>query len=352
VIEQALYSVETNLVFDKKEAKVEHVPEAVLAAFQIPVPLHVKCIEKHNLFSRIYVCQSEIGEVVFRSTSASEKKLLEKQCEVFSSLSKGVVLNPLKNSNGTFVTINCELAWTAYPYVDGNLYGGEPDEALNAFEHCLQVAYQLKSTGEHLSGREANIFPQVSLDPVSWGNALNHLMHDLAKPLLEALGEDLHEFLVSQEEKLVRLIQDLYSRQLSPTSLVHYDLQHANIVMSKPKPTVIDLEDVYFAPFEVALCHCAFKLARHVVFVDAVHKPWVISKLVPAMTAKLMPVGIRSNAELFEYSAIRTLNDIAYIFHLYNDKGKDFVLYDLRKKVLNLLEAADLTGCHDRVGLG
>lgn len=352
MIEQALYSVETNLVFDKKETQVERVPEAVLAAFQIPVPLNVKCIEKHNLFSKIYVCQSEIGGVVIRSTSASEESLLEKQCEVFSSLSKGVVLNPLKNSDGTFVTVNCGLAWTAYPYVDGNLYGGEPDEALNAFEHCLQVAYQLKSIGELLSDCKANIFPQVSLDPASWENALNLLMHELPKPLLEALGEDLHEFLVGQEEKLALLIQDLYSRQLSPASLVHYDLQHANIVMSEPKPTIIDLEDVYFAPIEVALCHCAFKLARHVVYVDTALKPWVISKLVPAMTAKLTPVGIRSNVELFEYSAIRTLNDIAYIFHLYNDKGKDFVLYDLRKKVLNLLEAAELTGCHDRVGLG
>jgi len=77
----------------------------------------------------------------------------------------------------------------------------------------------------------------------------------------------------------------------------------------------------------------------------------VISELIPEMTSMLKPSGVDNQDMLFGFSSIRNLNDIAYIYHLYYERGMDFVLYDLRKKILNFLEAAELTGCPDRIGL-
>jgi hypothetical protein len=351
LIERALYSVETNLGFKHGIASLDQIPSIVIDSFRLPIPDKVKLIEKHNRFSSIFIIEKNAKKVVVRSSPVSLAKLLELQCQVFWDLPGKLGLKPLLNTNRNFVLHEEGCAWIAYPFVEGLLFDGDPDQVLQAFSRCLAITTQLRLTGCLLSAESLKLFPVVEFEPVKWKKTFDLLIGDLPKPLLIALGDDLHFFLKQNQSKLMALIDELSSWRLQKPSLVHYDLQHANIVMSSSDPTIIDLEDTYFAPVQIAVSYCAFKLSRHVLFRCRDKKEWVISKLMPNMLELLEPFGIESRRELFGYSAIRTINDIAYIFQLYYDREMEFVLYDLRKKVLNLLEVAELTSCSDRVGL-
>lgn len=351
MIEQALYSIETNLEFNQSISKTGSVPNKVLASFDLSEPLEIKLIEKHNRFSNIYICVFESQSIIVRSTLIASAKLLELQCQVFSHLPQGLVLRPIKNVEGNYVTCESDYAWMAYPYVEGPLFDGSPNQVLPAFQRCIEVTEQLELLGGQLSVEERALFPDVNFDASGWKIAIDFLVYDTPEPVLAALGKDLQSYLFQNNARLSSLVERLSTWPLPPASLIHYDLQHANIVMSEPFPTIIDLEDIYYSPKQISLSYCAFKLSRHVVFSNPGSKTWVISELVPEMTSMLKSSGVENRHELFGFSSIRNLNDIAYIYHLYYDRGMDFVLYDLRKKILNLLEAAELSDCLDRVGL-
>lgn len=351
MIEQALYSVETNLEFNQSIPKTESVPIEVLASFDVSEPLKVKLIEKHNRFSNIYLCVFESKSIIVRSTQIESAELLGLQCHVFSRLSEGLALRPIKNVKGDYVTCQFNCAWIAYPYVEGPLFDGSPHQVMHAFQRCLEVTDELELLGEQLSTEERELFPEVKYDASGWQIAIDYLVKDSPEPVLAALGKDLQSFLVQNYARLSALVDELSCWSLPTGSLIHYDLQHANIVMSEPSPTIIDLEDIYFSPKQISLAYCAFKLSRHAIFSNPHSKAWVISELVPEMTSMLKPSGVDNQDTLFGFSSMRNLNDIAYIYHLYYERGMDFVLYDLRKKMLNVLEAAELTGCPNRVGL-
>lgn len=348
---QALYSIETNLEFNHRVSSAGKVPHSVLESYKLPVPDKIRVIEKHNRFSDIFVFEIDSKRVVVRSTSATSAKLLELQCRVFSWLPSDFGLKPLYNTEGNFVTCENDLAWIAYPYIEGPLFEGDSDQVLIAFQRCLEVAEQFESIGNRLSAEEKRLFPQVKFDSSAWKSAVSNLIIEVPEPVLVALGSDLQSFFVQNRTRLLSLVDELSTWPLPPAALVHYDLQHANIVMSEPGPTIIDLEDIYFAPKQIAISYCAFKLSRHVVFNNQGLVSWVIAELIPEMTAMLKSCGVDGREELFGLATIRNLNDLAYINHLYYDRGMDFVLYDLRKKVLNVLECAELAGCSGRVGL-
>lgn len=351
MIGQALYSVETNLDFRETATDDILFPDSVLSSYRLTRPISVKRIEKKNLFSEIFLCKYPSTTIVIRSTGNTAENLLEIQCRIFSGLEGNAVLKPLLNSDNRFVTSAEGHLWIAYPYIEGLLYEGRLDQLLIAFHRSVEVARLLKSTGENLSPAERQVFPEVSFEPNSWKQAIERLTGDLNEAIIQALGADLHAFIQSNKTRLEDLVGLLSGRNLPDSYLTHYDLQHANVVMSDPEPTIIDLEDIYIAPLEIALSYSAFKLSRHAIFVDPASKSEVIEKYVPQICEIIKDDGIYDRRDLFEFSSIRTLNDIAYIFHLYFEKNLEFVLYDLRKKVLNLLEGAELTGYPETVGL-
>ena len=48
--------------------------------------------------------------------------------------------------------------------------------------------------------------------------------------------------------------------------IVHGDINHSNIIISKKKVNLIDLEDIIIDDFRVTLSSGIFKILRHVVF--------------------------------------------------------------------------------------
>lgn len=345
MIEKAFFSIETNLGFNQSISKTRAIPNQVLASFNLSEPLKVKLIEKRNRFSQIYICVFETNTIIVRSAPIASAKLLELQCQAFSNLPKGLALRPIKNAEDNYVTLKSDNAWMAYPYVKGPLFDGSPNMAIPAFQHCLELTKQFELQGGQLSVEQRQLFPDINFDASRWQIAIDYLINYTPEPVLAALGEDLQLYLIQNGDRLLSFAEQLSSWDLEPASLTHYDLQHANIVMSEPFPTIIDVEDIYFAPKQISLSYCAFKLSRHVVFSNPSSRNWVVSELVPKITSMLKPSGVENKNELFGFSSVRNLNDIAYIYHLYHNKGIDFVLYDLRKKVLNLFEAAELTNC-------
>ena len=231
----------------------------------------------------------------------------------------------------------------AYPYVKGWLFSGDPNEAMKAFDCGLKLSKLLAARGQRLNNLEMEILPTVNANPQCWLNSIETLTSHLCHEVQRAMGSDLQRLLIDKKPALLSLAEDLGKHDVRSNTLVHYDLQHANIILSESMATVIDLEDIYLASKKTALAYCAFKLSRHVVHKNPKLKSWVKGFLLPEMIAQLGPFEIKDKQDLFDFATIRTLNDISNILTMYYDEKIEFVLYDLRKKILNLFELAALT---------
>ncbi len=351
MIDNALYSIETNLAFPVSSVPVTSVLSKVLNAFGYDSPRDAKVVEKANIYSSIHFCSCGSEALVVRASEATHGEILELQCQIFRSFPEGVGMRPLKSCFGNYVHYFREKAWIVYPYLRGALFDGSLVEAQAAFARCLNVIDRIRSAGLKMNDDQRRLLPQVNFDAEGWRKSIAYLCTPDDEAIRQALGADLCRFLATTKNSLLALIERLAARELPISEVTHYDLQHANIVITSSGPQIIDLEDVYSAPPQVAACHAAFKLARHTLFVDQTKRCRVVAEVMPEFVQYLKPLGIAGLTDLFEVSAIRTINDLNGILDNILEKNQSFLLYDLRKKALNLLEAADLTACRKQVGL-
>ncbi len=349
MIEDALYSIETNLEFPT--SLVSATPELceVLDAFGYVSLYEVRVVKKTNSNSSIYFCSCVGEELVVRSSDVSHGSMLEVQCQILDSLPDGAGLRPLMNRFGNYCFHSKDKVWIVYPYIRGVLFDGNDKIGQVVLRQCLDVIENLRRI--RIAEDQRELLPRVNFDADGWYRSIEFFCAPNDEDVTSALGPDLYFFLVTARGPLLDLVDRLAKRKLPVSEITHYDLQHANVVVTPYGPQIIDLEDIYFAPPLVSACHAAFKLARHIVFADRVKRRSVMRGVIPAFMRQLEPFGVKRLVDLFEISAIRTINDLNGIRVNILENNQLAVLYDLRKKMLNLFEVADLTDCRKQVGL-
>lgn len=301
-------------------------------------------IKKCNHRSIVFSLITGNGRLILKAVDLKLAKTLEAQCNVANRIPSGLI-RPLVSSDGCFVIIEDRHAWMAYWAVEGEIYNGRNLSATLAIQACLDLLSQLRDLGTPDGIPTFQYRPErwtrsmaILTDPCSARESLDGSGYNLSPSTLDML--DQHR---GQLRKISDSLPSLLAR-LSP-ALVHNDLQHANVIVTREGVVCLDLEDLCMNAPQVAAAHAVFKLFRHAVFCGAT-SPDVAKNEARLFTKKLEihPAWAGATTGLFECIALRVISDISEILLAWLDAHDASDLYDLEKRLHNLLEAIDLFG--------
>ena len=158
------------------------------------------------------------------------------------------------------------------------------------------------------------------------------------KKINDALGPTYKSLVRCDQQKLMAEIEKIIPFVPKRQTLVHYDLQHANILINHDTIRFIDLEDIYFAPKSIAVSHALFKLIRHSIYRNKRDYREILSGSKYDLILMAKELLNLEEREVYYSALMRTVNDLTNIVNAQLDKHDDRYLYDLRKKVSNLYE--------------
>ena len=115
--------------------------------------------------------------------------------------------------------------------------------------------------------------------------------------------------------------------------LVHYDIQHSNIIERMDDFVIIDVEDIYLAPVWVASGQTSFRLLRHHLRYNKVNSKTEDVSAVPSLLDKVEKFT-HLNKRIFSWGLFRTMHDISNIVMFAMENKDHSYLYDLEKKLL------------------
>jgi hypothetical protein len=336
-----LYSVEADLRFARLPGDPRHIG-GVVSAFGLPPATDADEIVKDNQLSLVVVARCGSEDIVLRRCDRELAPQVELQCRVFATLDGARVVRPLTASAGRHVHSDKAGAWIAYRYVPGQLYCDgqhQPFAAIDAALHCVAAltAWEKSRPGQ------AAALPAIERTASCWGDLRARLLDGRWR---ETLGEETSA-LVADAGPAIRDLQRTCSGASSDRhGLAHADLQPANIIAGPEGVTVIDIEDVCRDDVGLSAAHAIFKLARHAVFLGFMSVERARAELCARGIERARSLGIDvGNAETARrLAARRTIDDISNILHRAENPATRWMLYDLRKKVHNLFELAELFG--------
>ena len=352
MIKNKLYKIETNLDFDLKDIELDIIPNKIYESYKFYEPINLKQFKKKNLFSKIYLFEfKDKKKIVFRSCDKDKRTELKYQCNALNNITNNAAIKFLLNDDNNLVTDYKNECWIAYEYIKGSVYDGEIDNFNLIFDQCVNFSKHLSKYGDGLTDNEKQCFRQIRFDISLWQNSIDFILNSKDKKISNYLSKDLIKILTDNFNSLKKIILKLSNKDFSKNNLVHFDLQHSNLLISKSKVKIIDIEDICYAPTNISLSYCAFKLVRHIIYKNYKNFNQAKFEIIPKILHKLSYFGVNSRNDLFNFAMIRTLNDISVIINMYKNKKVDFVLYDLEKKLLNLFEIADIFENLDKYGI-
>jgi len=119
--------------------------------------------------------------------------------------------------------------------------------------------------------------------------------------------------------------------------LVHYDLNHSNILINKKKIYFLDLESVMYANKKISYAHLLFKIFRHYFYCND-NKDLFSNSIKRTLFYSIYKAKIfKSIDEIIFYIQLRIISDIIKIIEF--RKKNINLFYDYEKKIHNLFEA-------------
>jgi aminoglycoside phosphotransferase (APT) family kinase protein len=335
-----LYRIEADMRFERRPCDPRQF-DALVEQFNLPAATAASEIVKDNRLSAIVVARCGDKDVVFRRCHRELAAQVERQSRIFATLRGARVVRPLRANSGHHCYSDRRGAWITYRYVAGQIYCDASHPPFAAIEAALRCVVAL-TVWEKDHPAEAALLPAIERSSERWG--------DLAARLLDlrwrdAIGEETAT-LVADAAPAIRDLQRACSGAASdPQGLAHADLQPANIIAGPDGVTVIDLEDVCRDDVLLSAAHAIFKLTRHAVLLGVLSVERARSDLCARGLALAESLGIRlGGQDARRLAARRTLDDISNILCHAENPSTRWMLYDLRKKIHNLFELAELFG--------
>ena len=336
---QILYSIETNTNAEYENVAPKEFDSKVLNFFNLKDVKDIRKIKKLNFNSELYVIDSKQDRFMLRSCDVNFLNRLRNQIELVSSLVSNAVKFKRARDRKYVAVIN-NMCWICYHFIEGDQFSGSLDSVTNAFLSTLTFNKELQEKGVILKTRYPDAyksFSELKYNRNNWLFSLKILNeeNDNISGLIE-------KPIYTEFKKTVPQIVDLCQKMCVPNckdfSINHYDIQHSNIIENCDTFYLIDIEDIYLAPSEVAVGQAFFRLLRHCLRENREVSENHVNSVRLSMlnvASGLYELGV---AELARGAFLRCINDISNIVcSAYNDKDKR-LLYDINKKILNLLE--------------
>lgn len=342
-----LFTLESNENYGLAPQPLSSEMRSVADHFGIPEPSAVARVEKKNPFSDLYRLSTPTGTFMLRATDPSGTAVVEAQSLVAANVAPPMIA-PLRGEEGRFVWVSAERVWIAYPAIDGELYDG----AELALGMILEVAGELLLAIDATTKRvlpDPSVLPRTPHRPRLWSawfeilTQPDMLIRDHSN-LARHVNDSTLEVLAQEREAVLDLVGIIAAETIDPSTTVHNDLNHSNILTNNGEARFLDIEDICFEDRGVAMSHAVFKLARH-----AVYRRHRSAREVGAeLPSILASIGVRCDVPdtraLFRRGAFRIVSDIFEICAYTTEQGSDSQLYDLEKRIHNLFELAELTG--------
>ena len=343
-----LFTIESNVGFDLNPVAEDPDVVALATAFGAGAVSAVFAIAKPSPTSVLYKIDCAAGPaLMLRGAAPETASAVAAQCVAVNRLSESICIRPLSAEDGTGYTIRLnDKIWIAYRHVAGEIFDGRncPSDVL--FEKVFELENALAQIGEVLPAEVSASLPRASYCPEAWPDLLDSLCADKAGLVTWALGETA-QTLLQENRSWVREVALRCANIAISTdaTLVHNDINHANVLVGSGGISFLDLEDITFGVAEVSVAHAIFKLLRHRVYSNYASIAEVRSEIDRIVTR----LGderwnLKSRVLLFDCAAHRIFSDIHLICARATDRGASGFLYDLEKKIHNLFELWKIVG--------
>lgn len=338
-----LYSLERNETFSLSKKVYDLKSISVYYDDSVFSPANV--IEKANLNSTVYSLSSKNGRLILKKVPLNLKEKLEEQCNVVAAINN-CTITPLKSKTGKYTIDKYNYSWMAYWAVEGEIYNGNNITILNLCHEVADFLLTLRELGPSFT------LPRWSYQPLKWKESMIQLTNPISvRNCLSGTNIHLSNFTLdafsTYKTKILSLTDIAISNQEDLSyELTHSDLQHANIIVNHNSPVFLDIEDICADSPHVALGHSCFKIIRHCLYTKSFSKSSIV-KLIPQLVDMIEAHSLwqDSSTKLFDYMVLRIISDISDIFSNWKEFHDETDLYDLEKRMHNLLEVIELF-CH------
>jgi len=335
-INSPLFKIETNENFYSKKIKKNELFDKVLSNFSVNKKYLIYRINKKSKTSKIYFVKNNKNIFVLRSSISKDSKYLKSQCKLVSSLKKNFFFNILKGKHGrTFKVKN--LHFFLYKKVNGKIFNGKIIHLNSIFNYIIKLHKDLKKKNIYKSNLQIKKYKIKEIQKyVKLLTKKNFLDKVLSKKIMSKQSKEL---VIKNKHYIENCINDIDKLKLKKRNLqiVHGDLNHSNIIISKKRIKFVDLEDLLVDDFKIAISTSIFKILRHVVFKNKNKLRYVCNYCITLCNKLIRKDIFKSRNEIFNFCILRILSDISFIIKsIY--LGEKKYLYDFEKKILNLIE--------------
>lgn len=335
-----LYTLERPESFGFVAAEAPHVRELARLYGADPMGAPQR-ISKCNQRTELYALETSLGRLMLRSAEEALADTLEAQCAIACAAASCGLVRPLE-AGGSHVVRLRDRAWIAYRAVEGSTYDGRNASLDDVLLASWNLLAQLRTF-------EVSTLPRCGHEPSLWGDTFDALTdREACLHALEGSGTALSPATIGLLEAQRRTLLALAARvaALAPTlapAIVHNDLQHANVIACAGRISFVDIEDLCLEAPQIALMHGVFKMLRHLVYCGVISAAEARARL-PAIEQALVshPAWTGACGKPFDYAALRIVSDVAEILAAWTRAGDSQDLYDLEKRIHNLLELLDL----------
>lgn len=328
-----IFKIETNKNFKKKETDRRYkniIIDKIYKNFLYNKKVkNIYSIKKNSNTSKIYQIDENNGKKkILRSSDISEFDKINWAIKKITILKKDYFFSLIKTKNQKYIYRYKNKIYLLYNRVPGNIYSGKILEFYDILKKAIRLHYDLNDKKKFKSIKIQNNFENFKEFIVQD----NLLISNIIKKRTNDLLLKNKRFILNQINKIK------IKKNFNDIQVVHYDMNHANIIVNKSGITFLDIEDIRLDSLCAALSFLIFKLIRHSLY----KKEITLKKFKNNILGKILKILKKNNIELnkkeiLQYSIFRTLTDIELIIS--KIKKKNFEnLYDLEKKLHNLIE--------------
>ncbi len=335
MLSEILFSIETNNEISFQNVSIKNFDLELFKKFKLNYPSNIKKIIKSNFQSELYYLEYTNLKIVLRSSHIKWKNILNYQIIALTQIDENK-LEFLSDYNGDFVIEHNNQCWVGYKYIEGQQFSGSFDKLLEVFKVSLKFNSQLIKLGNASKEDLKNNYPCVEFNRDNWILGIHNLFNN--KNLQTYIKKNILFEIKKLEQTIIKLCNTVELPEVQSFSLVHYDIQHSNIVETPNDFIIIDFEDLCLAPENVAVGQAFFRLLRHCIKNDEYKSREKVDEIRNKMfDLAHKNYGIKQ-VNLMMGSVIRTLNDVSFITNSLVYRNDDRYIYDINKKLLNILE--------------
>jgi|SaaInlStandDraft_6_1057023.scaffolds.fasta_scaffold04618_5 hypothetical protein len=342
-----LYSIETNKEASFLPTKSSSISLEILTEFNLSSCVSISKVDKLNTGSLIYkvVCHNE--SFILRGSFFENVDTLESQCVVANFLPKKLFLRPILSIHNQYVFEFDGLLWLAYKMIDGHQFSGNLNQLTSILSNTIQMQKGLDFAYKNVDKANINCLTRVKYSTHKWIDIVDWLSGDIENDihfnLMLNVPEYIKIYFKVNRKKIISMINLVSNLNLDHT-IVHYDLQHANILINNDDIHCVDIEDIVVSDKRISIFHGIFKWVRHCIYVnnasydDAIK--WLNGDCIHMLEKEFQ---CKITLEYIgHYALFKVYSDLYLLLFNLIHCGKGELEYDLLKKIHNIFEIEDL----------